>query len=129
MDESDIRHIFFDVLLKFGGVGPVCREYSFALQDDDDFGLAGGMEFGQGQRLNFFLGQKDDVHSFLELVNNIDLQVLIEWRQGLTGPTPGGIDVDDKQLGVSLRVVSEEMVGITDDRGQLCLFLWGHMLQ
>ncbi len=52
---SDVGDVLLDVLLEFGGVGPVGSVDDLALHGDDDLGLAGGVEVGDGQGLYFLL--------------------------------------------------------------------------
>lgn len=111
------------MFLQFGGIGSIGREYDLALQRDDDLGLAGGVQFGDPQRFHLLLGQQHDVHPLLELIDDVGLQVFVEGRQGLAGPAPGGVHVDDQQFRVFFVEVAEEVVGITDDCCEVCLLL------
>ena len=88
------------MFLQLGGVGSVGRKDDPALQRHDDLGLAGRVQFRDGERLDLLLGQQDDVHALLELVDHVGLQVLVEGREGLAGPAPGGVHVNDEQFGI-----------------------------
>lgn len=64
---------------------------------------------------------QDDIDSFLELIDDIGLQVFVERHECLTGTTPGGMNIDDDHFGISLIEVVHEVVRISDDCGQLRL--------
>ena len=104
------------MLLELGAVGPISREDDSALQRDHDLGLGGGVELGQVQSLYLLLIEQHDVHSLLKLVDDGGLQVLVEGREGLAGPAPGGVHVNDEQFGIFFVEVAEEVVGVADDR-------------
>ena len=84
------------------------------MKGDDDFGFAGRLEFGKVERLKLFLVNQNDIDSFLELIDDVGLQVLVEGHKCIANATPGGVNIDDDQFGVFLVVVMHEVVGITD---------------
>ena len=107
------------MLLELGAVGPISREDDSALQRDHDLGLGGGVELGQVQSLYLLLIEQHDVHSLLKLVDDGGLQVLVEGHERLAVSAPGGVHVDDQQLGVLVRVVGEEVLGVADGGREL----------
>jgi hypothetical protein len=109
------------VFLELCAVGAVGSEDDLALESDDDLGLGGGVEFRQAQTLQFLLVDQDDVDALLEFVDDAGLQVFVEGYEGLTGATPGRMDIDNQQLGVPFIEVGEEVVRVANHRRQLHL--------
>lgn len=114
------------MFFEFRGIGTVDGEDDLSLESDMNLGLAGRVQFWDSKRLHFFLRQKDNVHASFEFIDDVGLQVFVEGHEGVTGATPGGKDVNDDQLGITLVEVGEEMVCIADCGGQLYLFLGSH---
>lgn len=73
------------------------------------------MQFWDIQWLYFLLIQQYDVHSFLKLINDVGLEVFIEWHEGLTMTTPGGMNVNNQQFRIFVIVEGEEMFSVSDD--------------
>lgn len=107
------------MLLELSAVRPIGREDDPALQRDHDLRLGGRLEFRQVQGLYLLLIEQDDVYSFLELVDDAGLQVLVEGHECLAVTAPGGMHVDNQQLGILVRVVGEEVLCVSDGGRQL----------
>lgn len=120
---SYVGHVLLDMFFQLGCVRSVGRKYDLALQRNDDLGLAGRVQLSDAQGLNLLLRQEYDVHSLLELVDHVGLQVLVEGSQSLARSTPRRMHVNDEQFGVFFREVAQEVIGISNDCCQVRLLL------
>lgn len=107
------------MLLELGAIGSIGSEDDPALQRDHDLGLGGRVKFGQVEGLYLLLIEQDDIDSFLKLVDDAGLQVLVEGHECLAVTAPGGMHIDDQQLGVLVGVVGEEVLCVSNGGRQL----------
>ncbi len=80
------------------------------------------MEVRQVQAFYLLLVHQNYIHSFLELVDDTVLQIIIEGDECLAGAGPSGMDVNNEKLGVPVIVVGKEVLCVSDHSGQLYLF-------
>lgn len=97
-----------------------------ALERQQDLRLGSSLELLIAQLLDLLLVNQDNIDPLLKLVDDLRLQILITWHQGLAMPAPGRVDVDDHQLPVALVEECQEMLLVLYCYCQLD-FLWGHL--
>lgn len=93
------------------------------LQSEQYLGSAGGMKLLVLQPCYLLLVHKEDIDSFLELVDDCGLEELVGVVEGLARATPGGVDVQDHQFLIVLVEVLQEVLLVPDGDVEFHLLL------
>lgn len=110
------------MVFEFRCVGPIGNIYEFALQRNQNFGFASGMQFWYVQRFYLLLVYQDDIDAFLKLVDDVGLQIFVEGHECLTRSTPCRMHIDYYQFRILFVENSLEVVDIAYGRGEFYFF-------
>lgn len=124
---SDVGYILSYVFLDLWNICIIYLQKYSAFNRENNFRSAGSCKLVHLQSSNLLLVYKQNVDSFLKLVNHCCLKQFVCIVESFTRTTPGRMDVNNQQLLVVLIVELEEVFFVSDGYVNL-RFLLAHQL-